>query len=64
MQTVRRPAGLKFDNHKQGYQRTYKLQGNVTQQCLYREGAVVTTYEQVFEVILEAQWKLKHARDT
>jgi hypothetical protein len=60
---VCKAAGSKFDNHERGYQRKYKFQGNVAEHCLYRCGAVLTTYEQVLEVILEVHVKLKHARD-
>jgi hypothetical protein len=59
-----KPPGSMFDNRERGYRRKYQLQGNVAGRCLYLCGAVVTTYEEVFEVIQEAHVKLKHARDT
>jgi hypothetical protein len=38
-----------------------QLVGNVASHCLYRKGKVVTTVERVFNVILVAHKKLKHA---
>ena len=64
LQIVKRPTGGKFDNRERAYRRKYQLVGNVAGRSLYRDGLVVTTYEQVFDVIHEAHVKLRHARDT
>ncbi len=42
---------------------TYELVGNVENRCLYRKGKVVTTFERVFDVILEAHSSIGHSRD-
>jgi hypothetical protein len=60
---ISKPAGTKFNNRERGYRRKYQLDGNVAQRSLYRGGAVVTTYKQVFHIIHEGHEKLKHARD-
>jgi hypothetical protein len=36
------------------YRRLYSIVGNVERRCLYRQNKVVTTFENVFDVILEA----------
>jgi hypothetical protein len=41
----------------------YKLDGNVENSCVSRDGKIVTTFERVFDVIYEAHRKLGHARD-
>jgi hypothetical protein len=42
---------------------TYQLEGNVENQCIYRKGKRVTTFERVFDAILEAHSSIGHARD-
>jgi hypothetical protein len=58
-----RPLGSRFDNCKRGYRSKYQIQGNIQCQILYRGNLAVTTYDPVFDLILEAQNKLSHARD-
>ena len=58
-----RAPGSKFDNCESGYCRKYQVQGNIQRRVLYRGDLAVTTYEQVFDVILEAHNKLSHASD-
>ena len=58
-----RAPGSKFDNRERGYRRKYQVQGNIQRRVLYRGDLAVTTYEQVFDVILEAHNKISHARD-
>jgi hypothetical protein len=41
----------------------YELRGNVEHHCVFRDGKVVTTFERIFDVILQAHQKLGHARD-
>jgi hypothetical protein len=43
------------------YQRLYSIVGNVEDQCLNRKIKVVTTFEKVFDVILEAHSRISHA---
>jgi hypothetical protein len=45
------------------YRRQYKLIGNIERRCLYRDDKVVTTFEQVFDVLLEAHGSIGHRRD-
>ncbi len=40
----------------------YQLVGNIENRCLYRKGKVVTTFEQVFNAILEAHSSIGHSR--
>jgi hypothetical protein len=42
---------------------TYQLVGNVENQCMYRKGKIVTTFERVFDAILEAHSSIGHSRD-
>lgn len=42
---------------------TYQLVGNVENRCIYRKGKVVTTFERVFDAILEAHSSIGHSRD-
>jgi hypothetical protein len=42
---------------------TYQLVGNVENQCIYRKGKRVTTFERVFDAILEAHSSIGHSRD-
>ena len=42
---------------------TYQLAGNVENQCIYRKGKRVTTFERVFDAILEAHSSIGHSRD-
>ncbi len=41
---------------------TYQLVGNIKNRCLYLKGKVVTTFEQVFNAILEAHYSIGHSR--
>jgi hypothetical protein len=41
----------------------YTLGGNVENCCLFRDGKTVTTFERIFDVILQAHRKIGHARD-
>jgi len=41
----------------------YELRGNVEHHCVFRDGKVVTTFERIFDVILQAHQKLGRARD-
>jgi hypothetical protein len=43
------------------YRRLYSVDGNIAKRCLYRKNKVVTTFEQVFDVILEAHTRISHA---
>ena len=45
------------------YRRLYSIVGNVEDRCLYRKNKVVTTFEKVFDVILEAHSRISHARN-
>jgi hypothetical protein len=45
------------------YRKIYQLGSNVDGHCLYRNGKVVTTFEKIFDVILEAHKKIGHAAD-
>jgi hypothetical protein len=54
---VSKPADTKFNNHERGYRRKYQVVANVEKHCLYRREKVVTTYEQVFEIIHEGHIK-------
>ena len=45
------------------YRRLYSIVGNVEDRCLYRKNKVVTTFEKVFDVILEAHSTISHARN-
>jgi hypothetical protein len=42
---------------------TYELVGNVKNRCSYRKGKVVTTFERVFDAILEAHSSIGHSRN-
>ena len=46
------------------YRRLYTIVGNVERRCLYRQNKVVTTFENLFDVILEAHNRISHARST
>jgi hypothetical protein len=46
------------------YRRLYSIVGNVEKRCLYRQNKVVTTFENLFDVILEAHNQISHARST
>ncbi len=39
------------------------MHGNIEGRLLYRNNRVITTFEQVFHVMLEAHGKILHARD-
>lgn len=45
------------------YRQQYTVDGNIQGQCLYHNNLVVTTFEQVFDVMLEAHSKISHVRD-
>jgi len=45
------------------YRRLYSIVGNVADRCLYRKNKVVTTFEKVFDVILEAHSRISHAQN-
>jgi hypothetical protein len=45
------------------YRRLYSVDGNIAKRCLYRKNKVVTTFEQVSDVILEAHTRISHARN-
>jgi hypothetical protein len=44
------------------YRRLYSIVGNVERRCLYRQNKVVATFEEVFDIILEAHSRISHAR--
>jgi hypothetical protein len=46
------------------YRRLYSIVGNVERRCLYRQNKVVTTFENLFDVILEAHNQISNARST
>jgi len=46
------------------YRRLYSIVGNVERRCLYRQKKVVTTFKNLFDVILEAHNQISHARST
>ncbi len=46
------------------YRRLYSIVGNVERRCLYRQNKVVTTFENLFDVILETHNQISHARST
>jgi hypothetical protein len=41
----------------------YTVGNNIAGRCLYRDGLVVVTFEEVFDVIREAHTKISHAQD-
>lgn len=41
----------------------YSLGNNIAGRCLYRDGLVVVTFEEVFDIIREAHTKISHAQD-
>ncbi len=47
----------------QKLRQTYQLVSNVENRWLHRKGKVVTTFERVFDVILEAHSSIGHSRD-
>ena len=59
---LRFPPQKGASNTERNYRRRYKLGSNVANRCLYRGDKVVTTLEQVYDVILEAHTKINHAR--
>jgi hypothetical protein len=44
------------------YRLLYSIVGNVERRCLYRQNKVVATFEEVFDIILEAHSRISHAR--
>jgi len=60
---VRQPKRKKETALMIKYRRLYSVDGNIAKRCLYRKNKVVTTFEQVFDVILEAHTRISHARN-
>jgi len=46
------------------YRRLYIIVGNVERRCLYQQNKVVTTFENLCDVILEAHNRISHAQST
>jgi len=59
---TRKPIPKNESMKDRKYRATYKLSGNIEGACLFRGGQTVTTFERVFDVILEAHKKLSHAK--
>jgi hypothetical protein len=59
---ISKPKAKKKNTCILKYHKLYSMTGNVQHRCLYRQNKVVTSYEQVFDVILEAHTKISHAR--
>ncbi len=57
-----KPKTYKRGNTQKMHQ-TYQLVGSVKNQCIHRKGKVVTTFERVFDAILEAHSSIGHSRD-
>jgi len=45
------------------YDKVYELKSNIGKQCLYRKNLMVTTYKEVFDIMLNKHTSLGHARD-
>jgi hypothetical protein len=45
------------------YDKVYELKSNIGKWCLYRKNLMVTTYKEVFDVMLSKHASLGHARD-
>jgi hypothetical protein len=64
-QSIRRrgPSLAVIPSDARQYAKIYDLKRNIGQQCLYRNGLLVTTYEDVFDMMQVAHVSLGHARD-
>jgi len=64
-QSIRRrgPSLAVIPSDARQYAKIYDLKSNIGQRCLYRNGLLVTTYEDVFDMMQVAHVSLGHARD-